>query len=62
MALRPVTEAIGMFVLHFLPDAGKRALPQGVADRLRPEAPALVASGSRVTEAWFWARMDLTEV
>jgi len=36
-----------LFVLHFLPDAGKLALLRGVASRLRPEAPVLVASGVR---------------
>jgi tRNA (cmo5U34)-methyltransferase len=39
-----------LFVLHFLPDAGKRTLLQGIAERLRPEAPVLVASGCRVND------------
>ncbi len=36
-----------LFVLHFLPDAGKLALLRGIAMRLRPDAPVLVASGIR---------------
>jgi tRNA (cmo5U34)-methyltransferase len=40
-----------LFVLHFLPDAGKRALLQGIARRLRPGAPLLVATGARVEDA-----------
>ncbi|HLZ69490.1 MAG TPA: class I SAM-dependent methyltransferase [Dehalococcoidia bacterium] len=36
-----------MFVLHFLPDEGKLALLRGIARRLRPGAPLLVASGVR---------------
>jgi len=39
-----------LFVLHFLPDEGKLALLRGVAGRLRPDAPVLVASGARVDE------------
>lgn len=34
-----------LFVLHFLPDAGKLALLQGIRRHLRPGAPLLVASG-----------------
>ena len=39
-----------LFVLHFLPDAGKLALLRGIAGRLRPGAPLLVASGARVDD------------
>lgn len=37
-----------LYVLHFLPDDAKRALLRGIAVRLRPQAPLLVASGARV--------------
>lgn len=37
-----------LFVLHFLPHAAKLATLQGIARRLRPGAPVLVASGARV--------------
>ncbi len=36
-----------LYVLHFLPDAGKLALLREIAGRLRPGAPLLVASGMR---------------
>jgi tRNA (cmo5U34)-methyltransferase len=39
-----------LLVLHFLPDAGKRTLLQGIRERLQPEAPVLVASGGRVND------------
>jgi tRNA (cmo5U34)-methyltransferase len=39
-----------LFVLHFLPDEGKLALLRGIAGRLRPGAPLLVASGARVDD------------
>lgn len=39
-----------MFVLHFLPDEGKRALLQGIAKHRRPDAPLLVATGARVED------------
>jgi tRNA (cmo5U34)-methyltransferase len=39
-----------LLVLHFLPEAQKRTLLQGIAERLQPEAPVLVASGSRVDD------------
>jgi hypothetical protein len=38
-------------VLHFLPNGGKRALLQEMANHLRPDAPGLVASGARVDDA-----------
>jgi tRNA (cmo5U34)-methyltransferase len=37
-----------LFVLHFLPDEAKRETLRGIARRLRPGAPVLVASGGRV--------------
>jgi tRNA (cmo5U34)-methyltransferase len=37
-----------LFVLHFLPDDAKRETLRGIARRLRPAAPVLVASGGRV--------------
>jgi tRNA (cmo5U34)-methyltransferase len=37
-----------VFVLHFLPDEDKRNTLRGIAQRLRPGAPLLVASGTRV--------------
>src|SRR5215216_3669649 len=37
-----------LYVLHFLPDDAKLALLRGIAARLRPQAPVLVASGTRV--------------
>lgn len=40
-----------LFVLHFLPDAGKLALLQAIGQRLRPGAPLLVASGVRPEDA-----------
>ncbi|HEU5349199.1 MAG TPA: class I SAM-dependent methyltransferase [Ktedonobacterales bacterium] len=36
-----------MFVLHFLPDEGKNSLLRGIATRLRPDAPVVVASSIR---------------
>jgi tRNA (cmo5U34)-methyltransferase len=39
-----------LLVLHFLPDAAKLTLLHGIATRLEPEAPVLVASGSRVID------------
>lgn len=39
-----------LFVLHFLPDAGKLALLRGIARQLNPEAPVLIASGGRVDD------------
>ncbi len=39
-----------MLVLHFLPDDGKLALLQGIASRLRPDAPLLVAAGGRLDD------------
>jgi tRNA (cmo5U34)-methyltransferase len=39
-----------LFVLHFLPDAGKLALLRNIAARLRPGAPLLVAAGARVED------------
>jgi len=36
-----------LFVLHFLPDAGKLALLQAIVRHLRPDAPLLLASGAR---------------
>jgi tRNA (cmo5U34)-methyltransferase len=35
-----------LYVLHFLPDDGKLALLRGIAARLRPSAPLLVARGA----------------
>jgi tRNA (cmo5U34)-methyltransferase len=40
--------AVCLFVLHFLPDEAKRDTLRGIAKRLRPGAPVLVASGGRV--------------
>lgn len=40
-----------LYVLHFLPDAGKLALLREIAGRLRPGAPLLVASGTRPDDA-----------
>jgi tRNA (cmo5U34)-methyltransferase len=37
-----------LFVLHFLPDEAKRETLRGIARRLRPGAPVLLASGGRV--------------
>jgi tRNA (cmo5U34)-methyltransferase len=37
-----------LYVLHFLPDEAKLALLRGIAARLRPQAPLLAASGTRV--------------
>jgi tRNA (cmo5U34)-methyltransferase len=42
--------AVCMLVLHFLPDDGKLALLQGIASRLRPDAPLLVAAGGRLDD------------
>ncbi len=39
-----------LYVLHFLPDAAKLALLRGIATRLRPQAPLLVVSGTRVDD------------
>lgn len=49
-AERRFDAAACLFVLHFLPDDGKLALLRGIAGRLRPEAPLLVASGARVDD------------
>jgi tRNA (cmo5U34)-methyltransferase len=40
-----------IFVLHFLPDAEKLALLRGIAGRLRPDAPVLVATAARMMQA-----------
>ena len=37
-----------LFVLHFLSDDEKLTLLRGIATRLRPDAPVLVASGARL--------------
>ena len=37
-----------LFVLHFLPAAGKLALLRDIAGRLHPDAPALVATAARM--------------
>jgi tRNA (cmo5U34)-methyltransferase len=39
-----------LFVLHFLPDETKLALLREVAKRLRPKAPLVAASGTRVDD------------
>lgn len=39
-----------IFVLHFLPDAEKLALLRGIAGRLRPDAPLLVATAARMMQ------------
>jgi tRNA (cmo5U34)-methyltransferase len=49
-AKRQFDAAICLYVLHFLPDDAKLALLQGIAARLRPQAPLLVASGARVDD------------
>lgn len=41
---------IRLFVLHFLPDADKLALLQGIAGRLRPAAPVLVGTAARMVQ------------
>lgn len=50
-AERRFDAATCLYVLHFLSDDAKRALLEGIAARLRPEAPVLVASGARVDAA-----------
>jgi len=49
-AERQFDAATCLFVLHFLPDEAKLALLRGIAARLRPQAPLLVASGARVDD------------
>jgi tRNA (cmo5U34)-methyltransferase len=49
-AERQFDAATCLFVLHFLPDEAKLALLRGIAKRLRPQAPLLVASGARVDD------------
>lgn len=46
-AARQFDGATCLYVLHFLPDEAKLALLRGIAARLRPQAPLLVASGTR---------------
>ena len=49
-AERRFDAATCLFVLHFLPDDAKLALLRGIADRLRPQAPVLIAAGARVDD------------
>ncbi|MGE5813376.1 MAG: class I SAM-dependent methyltransferase [Acidobacteriota bacterium] len=49
-AERRFSAATCVFVLHFLPDDQKLALLRATANRLRPEAPLLVASAARVDD------------
>jgi tRNA (cmo5U34)-methyltransferase len=49
-AERRFDAATCLYVLHFLPDDAQLALLRGIAARLRPQAPVLVASGARVDD------------
>ena len=49
-AERRFDAATCLYVLHFLPDDAKLALLRGIAGRLRPQAPVLVASGARIDD------------